>query len=147
MSGNYPTDGPDLDEPLPPEIINLLEKGRAERTIVLPGTERPNKGINLYAQTFVEIEFKDEENLKKCVKLLYWSDQRLSRLPALLARWDWQKTERQGMTILFSTGWYEKEFFEERNNAFLGREHASYYSKFGANPDDLKVRHEIYGTQ
>ena len=30
---------PNLDEPLPENITMLLERGKAERTIILPGTE------------------------------------------------------------------------------------------------------------
>jgi len=137
--------GPDLSAPLPPDILELLERGRHTRTTILPGTDRPNKGIGLYALTFVEIDFTDEDNLHKCVKLLHWSDERLSKLPELVALWDWQNTMREGMKIYFSTGWYDKSFFEERNNAFLGRTHAEYFSKFGARPEDLKIQHQIIG--
>ena len=135
--------GPDLDAALPANIMALVEKGRSQRIQVLPGTERPNKGIGLYAKTHVEISFDDEDNLIKCVKLLYWSDQRLSKLPDLIAMWDWQNTIREKMMLYFSTGWYDKAYFEARNGAFLGRDHHSYYQMFGAKVDDLKVRHEI----
>jgi hypothetical protein len=137
------SNGPDLSLPLPDSIMALVEKGRHERVQVLPGTERPNKGVGLYAKTHVEISFQDEENLIKCVKLLYWSDQRLSKLPDLIAMWDWQNTVREKMTLYFSTGWYDKEYFEARNMAFQGRNHFSYYQMFGATVDDLKTHHEI----
>lgn len=143
MNSGETMDRPNLDEPLTEEIMQLLEQGKTRRTTILPGTERPNKGVDLYAQTHVEIEFSDEENLRRCVKLLHWSDQRLSRLPALLAMWDWQQTAREGMKLYFSTGWYDKDFFDERNTAFMSRTHSEYFQMFGAKTEDLKVRHEV----
>jgi hypothetical protein len=134
---------PDLRMDLPKEIMDRVERGRKVKTMVLEGTERPNKGVGLYAKTHVKLDFTDEENLLNCVKLLKWSDDRLSKLPDLLAHWDWQMTIREGMTLYFTTGWYNKDFFEERNTAFLGRTHGEYYKLFGAKPEDLSVEHEI----
>ena len=133
----------DLAVPLPDDVMDRLAKGRVSLCEVLPGTTRPNKGQGLYAKTYIELDFEDEENLQTCVKLLYWSDQRLSKLPDLVALWDWQATARDGMTIKFSTGWYDKEYFDARKYAFAGRDHQSYYELFGAKVQDLRVRHEI----
>ena len=132
-----------LKEPLPDEIMSLIEKGKKERTTVLQGTERPNKGVGLYAKTHVEIKFHDEENLIKCIKLLRWSDERLSKLPALVAMWDWQISDVEKLSVHFSTGWYDKDFFEARKLAFLERDHLSYYEMFGASADDITTYHEI----
>lgn len=133
----------DLAAPLPDDVMKHLDEGRRRLCQVLPGTTRPNKGVGLYAKTYIELDFQDEENLLTCVKLLYWSDQRLSKLPDLVALWDWQTAEREGMTIKFSTGWYDKEYFDARKYAFAGRDHQSYYALFGAKVQDLRVRHEI----
>lgn len=108
-----------MDEPLPPEILELLERGKTRRTVILPGAEGRNAGKKPYARTHVEIEFRDEDNLRKCIALLKWSDERLLKLPELLAMWEWNRTDREGMTIHFGTNWYNRRFFEERQNAFL----------------------------
>jgi hypothetical protein len=134
---------PDLDEPLPPEVAALVEQGRTVRTQVLPGTEGPKGGLGLYAKTHVEIAFRDEENLVRCVKLLRWSDDRLRQLPDLIAMWEWLRTERDDMSLFFSTGWYDEAFYRARNAAFLGRDHARYFAMFGASVDDLKTENEI----
>lgn len=84
--------------------------------------------------------------LRKCVALLRWSDERLKKIPELLAMWRWDRTIREGMTIYFSTTWLDKDFFEARQHAFMERGHISYYAKFGATPNDLKTRHEILGA-
>jgi hypothetical protein len=134
---------PDLSQPLPFEIMERFEKGKTTKTIVLHGTEQRRNDAPLYAVTHVEIDFDDEAQMLNCVKLLYWSDLRLSKLPALLAKWKWDDTKRSGNQIQFSTSWYDKDFFEARNAAFLGRTHAHYYEMFGAKVGDLKIRHEI----
>ena len=134
---------PDLSEPLPADVLELVERGKGERTRVLPGTEGPKGGLGLYAKTHVEISFRDEENLVRCVKLLRWSDERLRQLPELIAMWEWLQTEREGMSLFFSTGWYDEAFFRARKTAFMGRDHARYFEMFGASVDDLKTRNEI----
>ena len=134
---------PDLSAPLPEEVMVLAEQGRTQRTTVLPGTEGPNRNSTPYAKTHVEIDFADEEQLINCVKLLHWSDERLRGLPELIKMWAWLRTERERMTIYFSTAWYDKSFFEARNAAFQGRDHARYYAMFGATLNDLRTRHQV----
>src|SRR4051812_25728667 len=111
---------PNLEEPLPADVLELVERGKSQRTRVLPGTEGPKGGVGLYAKTHVEITFNDEDNLVRCVKLLRWSDERLRQLPDLIAMWEWLQTERDGMSLYFSTGWYDEAFFRARRAAFLG---------------------------
>jgi hypothetical protein len=136
---------PDLDAPLPEYIEELLEKGKTQRTRILPGAEGPEISKKPYALTHVEVDFTDETNLRRCIALLKWSDERLQRLPDLLAMWNWVETVRDGMTLRFGTRWYKQAFFEERKNAFLERDHLSYFAMFGAKAEDLKTWHEVLG--
>ena len=141
QNGNFKP--PDLDAPLPDDILELLEKGKTERTVILTGAESDIPNRTLYALTHVESEFKDEQNLRRCISLLMWSDERLRRLPALLQYWEWVRTARLGNTLYFGTRWFDKDFFEQRKLAFQEHGHLSYFQMFGATLDDLKIRHEI----
>lgn len=127
------------------ELEELLERGKSERVQILSGTEAEGRQAEPYARTHVEISFSDENDLRECVRLLRWSDERLRARPDQLLRWDWQKTFRDGMTIRFGVNWYERDFFERRKDAFREPTHAVYYSQFGASADDFKIRHEVIG--
>src|SRR5436305_1668290 len=91
---------------LVPEIDSvleeLLERGKSERVMILAGTESPErKHRKPYAVTKVEITFDNENDLRKCVRLLRWSDDRLRALPDQLLRWEWGSSFREDMTIYF----------------------------------------------
>lgn len=123
---------------------NLLEQGKKERTMILSGTESPeNKTRKPYALTKVEITFDNENDLQRCVRMLRWSDDRLRSRPDQLIMWNWEMAYRKDMSINFGVAWYNKEFFEKRKNAFMEPDHASYYSFFGAKPEDFKMEHQI----
>jgi hypothetical protein len=129
-----------------PELEELLERGKTTRVQILEGTESadPARG-GPFARTNVRITFEDEDNLRECVRLLRWSDERLRARPEQLLLWDWQNTFREGMTISFGVNWYRQEFFEARKEAFREPGHAAYYARFGAAPDDFTMDHEILG--
>lgn len=127
------------------ELNERLEKGKTERVRILDGTEGPRTGTTPYARTYVEISFDNEEDLRQCVLMLRWSDERLQARPEQLLLWEWNVSFREGMTIFFGVNWYDKAFFEKRQHAFVEPSHAAYYSVFGAKPEDFKIRHEVYG--
>jgi hypothetical protein len=127
-------------------LSELLERGKSERVMILAGTEADaNRHRKPYAVTKVEISFKDEASLRTCVRLLRWSDDRLRARPDQLLRWEWDNSFRHDMTIYFGVNWYDKAFFEKRQNAFMEPQHASYYAYFGARPEDFKMEHTILG--
>ncbi|MBP2321413.1 hypothetical protein JOF56_001798 [Kibdelosporangium banguiense] len=125
------------------ELNRLLERGKTRPTQILEGSELPGPPRVPYARTTVEIVFDDEANLRECVKLLRWSDERLRARPEQLMLWEWQNTIRDRMTIRFGVSWHNKRFFERRKDAFKGPSHAAYLRRFGVTADDLDVRHEI----
>ncbi len=122
----------------------LLGRGQKERVMILAGTEA---GANRrpYAVTKVEIKFDNEDDLRKCVRMLRWSDERLRARPEQLLAWEWERTFREDMTIYFGVAWYDREFYMRRKDAFLDPQHVSYYAMFGATPDRLKMTHTVLG--
>lgn len=135
-----------IDEDLGPELEALLERGKTERVPILRGTELPGGRTRPpYARTFVEITFSDEDDLRRCVRLLRWSDDRLRARIDQLLLWEWNASFREGMTIYFGVNWYDAEFFERRKDAFREPSHEKFYSQFGATAEDFKMHHEIEG--
>lgn len=131
---------PEIDDVL----SELLDRGKTKRVMILAGTESPdNRTRKPYAVTKVEIKFDNEHDLRTCVRLLRWSDDRLRARPEQLLRWEWERSFREDMSIYFGVSWYDKEFFELRKDAFTEPQHANYYAYFGAKPKDFKIRHEI----
>ncbi len=128
------------------DLDRLLDKGRYGPVQILDGSESPeNKGRRPHAITLVEIEFDNEDDLRKCVRLLRWSDERLKLRPDEHIRWDWSSSMRDKMKIKFGVNWYDKAFFEQRKDAFRNAEHRSYYANFGASPDRFKMEHRVLG--
>lgn len=146
---------------IPPDLLNVmgelawldeatleqLDKGREERVQILEGTERPDESRQPYARTSVDIEFETEEDLRECVKLLRWSDERLRARPEIAILWDWNRTFREGMTISFGVNWYDRDFYERRKDAFKEANHVRFYAMFGASIDSLHMRHEVFAEK
>ena len=127
-------------------LDQLLERGKSERVMILSGTESPeNKARKPYALTKVTISFDNENDLRNCVRMLRWSDDRLRARPDQLILWNWESSFREGMTIYFGVAWYNEAFFERRKEAFMEPQHADYYAMFGAKPSDFKMTHHVLG--
>lgn len=136
----------DIVPEIDPVLDSLLERGKQGRVMILSGTERPDDKQRVpYAETRVVIEFDDEESLRTCVRLLRWSDDRLRARTDQVLLWNWDSTHREGMTIRFGVLWYDRDFFEQRKDAFKDESHQGYFSHFGANASDFKMETEIFG--
>jgi hypothetical protein len=133
-------DIPDIDE----ELNALLEIGKYESVHILPGaSNRLFENRTPYAQTHVQIEFDNEEDLRRCVRLLRWSDERLIALGSTIS-WAWSSTKREGMKIFFGVNWYDKDFYLERGKAFNDSNHLSYFRMFGKNTSDMQITTDIF---
>jgi hypothetical protein len=136
--------GDDLLPEIEPKLDRLLRQGRTERVQILEGTEGANDiPRSCYARTKVKITFNNERDLRQCVRLLRWSDQRLLGRPDQRILWDWERIFKEGITISFGVNWYNKEFFDARKDAIRDQEHQDYFSIFGASANDFEVTHEI----
>ncbi len=133
----------DVADEIDSELDELLERGKTERVMILTGTESPRRGTTPYARTEVEISFDNERDLRECVRLLRWSDERLRARPEQLLLWECQSTFRESMTIHFGVNRYDQDFFERRQEAFREPTHAAYYARFGATPDDFRMSHMV----
>jgi hypothetical protein len=132
----------DLVPELDAVMNELLDRGKHERVMILAGTEG-GVGRQPYAVTEIEIEFDNERDLRNCVRMLRWSDERLRARPDQMILWDWRMTYREGMKISFGVAWYDQDFFERRKDAFREPRHVAYYSMFGATPDRFKMQHKV----
>jgi hypothetical protein len=129
--------------PIDPELNELLKRGKTEEVRILEGASNRIFGDRKpYAVTTVKIEFNDERNLRNCVRLLRWSDDRLLAMGSNIL-WSWNKPFRKGMTIRFAVNWYDKKFFERRKNAVRDTRHLSYFRMFGQQASDMQIRTRI----
>jgi len=134
-------DIPEIDDAL----NQLLAKGMSGPQRILEGASKRLFGdTKPYAQTFVELTFDNEQDLRRCVRLLRWSDERLLAMGSVIA-WSWDATVREGMTIRFRVAWYDKEFFQERKDSFRDKNHLSYFRMFGKSTSDMQIYTEVYG--
>lgn len=113
--------------------------------VILPGEEdgrRERTGKTLVARTLVTIELDNMDDLKRCVVELEESDRRIRELGDG-NDWDWQKVKTNERMIKFGVAWYDREFFEQRKEAWSDPTHARMYERFNASPDNFHVEHEL----
>lgn len=135
--------GDDLLPDISPELDKLLQQGLTQRTKILDGTESAPSTKEVYANTSVKITFSNERDLRQCVRLLRWSDERLRARPDQRILWNWSTSFRLGMTISFGVRWHDKDFFEARKDVFRNTEHSGYYAMFGASADQFEIEHQV----
>ncbi|MDB5530744.1 MAG: hypothetical protein JWR51_3847 [Devosia sp.] len=125
-------------------VLDRVRQGRSTRTQVLDGSKLPQHDEKVpYALTHVIMNFDNEDDLIKCIRMLQWSDARMRAAPDPKIMWAWREGFRDGSQVEFAVAWYSEEFFQARKDAFLDRSHSGYYSQFGLEPKDIKIRHEI----
>lgn len=123
--------------------MSISEVRRPERVLLLEPKEMDRGGRKPIARTTCEITFSSEENLLRCVRALKESDEVLQKRPDEMKLWEWNKTYREGMKIVFGVAWYDKAFFESRKDAFKDSTHIERYREFGATVNDFVVEHEM----
>jgi len=123
------------------DVLGVIDVARPERVLVLDPGEHSK--LPLVARTTCEIEFDNEDDLLACIDALRESDAALKLRPGSLKMWEWNRTFREGDTIIFGVLWYDLAFFESRKDAFKDDSHRSYYKRFHASPDRFKVTHEV----
>lgn len=99
------------------DVLGISGPPKIERILLLdPKEERWKRDPShkLVAVTFCEITFDNEKDLQKCVEALRESDERLKQRPDEWLLWDWTRTYREGMKILFGVNWYDLDFFNAR---------------------------------
>lgn len=94
---------------------------------------------NLLALSKVKLTLKTIDDIRKAIDMLDSSDARLSENENSL--YDWQYAILHKMSIYFEVAWYDLDFFEEKNEAFLSPEHNRMFAHFNLIPEDFTVRH------
>lgn len=113
-------------------------------TVVLPGEDdgrRIKHGMELIAETKVEIRLKTQSDLLKCIKELEESDRRLRELK-VSPPYDWQRVKVRDLVIEFGVSWYDEDFFETRKGIWSSKDHMQLFQKFDVNKEDITVIHK-----
>jgi len=113
-------------------------------TVVTPGAEsgrRQAQGKKVHALSKVEIRLQSKKDLAVCIAHLEESDRRFAMINS--NPWDWTRAMFKELTVRFGVEWYDKDFFEQRKEAYLSAEHVSMYSQFGATVNDFTVEHYL----
>lgn len=126
------------------DVLAVIDVDKPQRVLVLDPGE-VSRTARMVARTTCEIEFDNEDDLLACIEALRESDAALKLRPESLKAWEWERTFREGMTIVFGVRWYDRAFFEQRKDAFKNDSHRSYYKRFGATPERFKVTHDLLG--
>jgi hypothetical protein len=131
--------------PQPADLLGVIDDAKRQRILILDplegGTQR--RESELVARTTCEITFHKEDALQACIRALRESDEQLKLRPDSLKMWEWTRTYREGMDIIFGVLWYDRAFFEARKDVWKDPKHAGFYREFGASPADFRVSHEV----
>lgn len=62
-----------------------------------------------------------------------------------IGRWFGKKPPNghPGAAIKFSVAWYDEEFFQEKKDVYLGKEHLRMFAGFGNGTPDVEVKHFV----
>lgn len=95
------------------------------------------------AQSDVIISISTEADLQKCIARLDASDQRLAEVEA---GYDWKMATvvRQegvdGGQVRFGVAWYDRDFYNEKRDIYLGADHMHMFAGMGAE-NSVEVSH------
>jgi len=123
------------------KLIRLVGKEFPEYELVSIGTP-VNFDIAPTHLTRVEMHFKTDEQVEKCLKEISASDMMIrSRIqPA----WDWQAIIMHDKKVVLHVGWYDTVYFLQFKDIFLGDLHCRYSAKFEYDPQQAKLTHFRY---
>ncbi|HEV7333916.1 MAG TPA: hypothetical protein VGN63_22975 [Flavisolibacter sp.] len=125
----------------PLDILNVLED-QSERILVLEGSEKVTDKPRV-ACSNCEITFANESDLLACIEALKQSDEQMRQRPQEQVLYNWKRTYRVGMKLLFGVVWYDREFFERRKEAYKSNLHVSIFERFGIVPENFKIEHVV----
>jgi hypothetical protein len=136
-------------------VFDLLDAGvqPKTRTLVIVGEDddaarRGDKTVIAFSDC--EYFCPDGETLVKCVEHIKASDERLRSRPEEQMLWDWRSTWMtltdpddlsKGGTIFLGVSWYDREFFDDRRDAWFGAMHQRIYKAIGVPLEQVSVKH------
>ncbi|RLU82096.1 hypothetical protein CTZ27_31390 [Streptomyces griseocarneus] len=91
----------------------------------------------------------DRATVEQCIAHLKDSDDRLRNRPEEQMLWDWQCTyfeadpdnKAGGGSIILGVAWYDREFFDDRREAWFGAMHKRIYKDIGVPLENIIVEH------
>jgi hypothetical protein len=126
--------------------ISVAPQERVTRELVLLGDETPGRrrDRNVIAKSECEITLPTNDAMQRCIAALKASDEKLANQPA--SRYDWTMTWAEhapdgGGKVVFGVHWYDEEFFQEKKDTFLRRDHLAMYANIGTDEGAVSVRH------
>lgn len=133
-------------------VKEFLEADAVTRVRVLSGedTDAARRGDkHAVARSECSYYCPDEATARRCISALEESDKRLRERPEELMLWDWQATYFEaeqdnpngGGTVILGVAWYDREFFDDRRDAWFGRMHQRIYQDLGIPLENITVEH------
>jgi hypothetical protein len=128
---------------IPADVLNVIPSEPA-RILLLEG-ETHLLSEPIVARSKCEITFDNEAQLQACVQAIKESGEqtKLKIESGERPAYTWDRTFREGMTIIFSVAWHDRDFFDSRKEAWKSKVHASIFDRFGVSPTNFTIEHEI----
>lgn len=122
-------------------LLTILRKEYPAHELVSIGTP-VNFDVAPTHLTRVEMQFKSDEQVEKCLQEISVSDMLIrSRIqPA----WTWCAPARFERNVVLHVSWFDTVYFMQFKDIFLGDLHCRYSARFGFDPKDAKITHFRY---
>lgn len=133
-------------------ILETVAKEAVTRVRVLAGGHNDpvlRVGKTVIARSECTYYCPDAATAERCIEALRASDERLRSRPEQLMLWSWDSTYWEaemsnpngGGTVMLGVMWYDREFFDDRRDAWFGVMHQRVYKDIGIPMEDINVTH------
>lgn len=109
--------------------------------VVLGGDFRLRTGATLVAVSKCALLLKSTNFIEPCERAFIEFEEILRERPDEEIKYEWENVYRRDLRVTFDVNWYDREFFEDRKNAYRVGPHAFAFQRFGAVADDFVLRH------
>jgi hypothetical protein len=138
-------------------LFDLIEAGKTPVTriqVIVGEDDDPGRRGDKTVIAFSDCAYfcPDGATLVKCVEHIKSSDDRLRSRPQEQMLWDWKTTWLQhndpddpgkGGIVFLGVAWYDREFFDDRKDAWFGRMHQREYQEIGVPMGEVRVQHYL----
>jgi hypothetical protein len=127
-------------------LEDLIPADAIMRVQVLDDPETREKGRKAIAMSDVLYACPTSDIAASLIEALRVSDEKLRGLHDSLMLWEWNSTWLEqhpdgSSSALLRVAWYDREFYDERKSAWLGKMHRRIYEEIGIGLDDMSVTH------
>lgn len=138
-------------------LFDLIDNGQTPVTrirVIVGESDDPGRRGDKTVIAFSDCRYfcPDEETLVRCVEHIKASDERLRSRPQEQMLWDWDTTWMQyndpddpskGGIVFLGVAWYDRDFFDDRKDAWFGRMHTREYQEIGVPLEEVTVQHYL----